>query len=47
MAGLPEDRPEGLDSPWALRFINLFNNRPEYSPKPAVGTAYTQYPVRG
>ena len=30
---------------WALRFINLFNNRPEYLPKPAA--AYTHHPVRG
>jgi len=25
MAGLPEDRPDGLDSPWALRFIKVMS----------------------
>ena len=32
---------------WALRFINLFNNRPDYSPKLATNAAYTRHPVRG
>jgi deazaflavin-dependent oxidoreductase (nitroreductase family) len=25
MAGLPEERPDGLDSPWAVRFIKLMS----------------------
>ena len=25
MPGLPEERPEGLDSPWAVRFIKLMS----------------------
>ncbi len=28
MAGLPEERPDGLDSPWALRFIKVHVARP-------------------
>lgn len=32
---------------WALRFINLFNNRPDYPAKPAAVASYTRRPVRG